>query len=129
MVATLVKPSERAQQSDGRLLAAAVERAAGFWGLTNDTLGGILGLSPATVSRLRHGKWEFEAGSKPFELAQYLVRLFRSLDSMMGSDDAAARSWLTTRNVELDARPLDLMASIRGLMRVCDYVDAYRAKV
>ena len=100
-----------------------------YWQLTNEGLGDVLGLSGSTVSRLRNGAWQFQAGSKSFELAQYLVRLFRSLDSLMGSDDAASRSWLQAENPELGARPLDLIMSIRGLMTVADYVDDYRAHV
>ena len=71
----------------------------------------------------------FKPGSKSCELAQYLVRLFRSLDSLMGSDDAASRSWLQAENLELGARPLDLIRTIRGLMTVADYIDDYRARV
>ena len=41
----------------------------------------------------------------------------------------AARSWLATRNADLDARPIDLVDTFKGLMTVCDYVDAYRARV
>jgi len=124
---TASKP--RPEARDGIILAEAVRRIADYWHLTNEGLGEILGLSGSTVSRLRSGTWQFQAVSKSFELAQYLVRLFRSLDSLMGSDDAAARSWLQAENLELAARPLDLMRTIRGLMMVADYVDDYRARV
>jgi hypothetical protein len=114
---------------DGELLAEAIRRIADYWDLTNEGVGNILGLSDSTVSRLRNGAWHFQAGTKSFELAQYLTRLFRSLDSMMGSDDAASRSWLRTDNEELGGRPLELIATIRGLTIVADYVDDYRARV
>ena len=128
MVAQIVsKPRPPAR--DGIILAEAVRRIAEYWHLTNEGLGDILGLSGSTVSRLRNGTWQFQAGSKSFELAQYLVRLFRSLDSLMGSDDAASRSWLHAENLELAARPIDLIRTIRGLMTVADYVDDYRARV
>ena len=77
-----------------RVLTEAVGRVATLWKLTNDQLGAILGLSPATASRLRSGSFALEPASKPFELGQYLVRLFRSLDAIMASDDAASISWL-----------------------------------
>ena len=127
MTALAVKP--RPEARDGEVLAEAVRRIAGYWDLTNEGLGEILGLSGSTVSRLRSGAWRFQEGTKSFELAQYLTRLFRSLDSMMGSDDAAARSWLRADNIELGGRPVDLIASIRGLTVVADYVDDYRARV
>ena len=64
-----------------------------------------------------------------FHFAQHLLRLFRSLDSRLGQDDESARSWLTTRNLDLDGRPIDLVLTIRGLLRTSDYVDALRARV
>jgi uncharacterized protein (DUF2384 family) len=124
-VALKARPAAR----DGLVLAEAVRRIAEYWQLTNEGLGEILGLSGSTVSRLRNGAWHFQARTKSFELAQYLTRLFRSLDSLVGSDDAAARSWLEADNLELDGRPLDLIRSIRGLTMVADYVDDYRARV
>ena len=39
------------------------------------------------------------------------------------------RAWLTTPNLDLEARPIDLIDSFRGLITVCDYVDAHRARV
>lgn len=117
------------EPDDGKLLTSAVVRIAEFWGLTNGKVGTVLGLSAATVSRLRSGKAELDPASKSFEAAQHLLRLFRSLDALLGSDDMAARAWLATPNVDLDGRPIDLVDSFKGLMTVCDYVDAHRARV
>lgn len=117
------------EAGDGRVLTTAVSRIAEFWGLTNARLGAILGLSESTVSRLRSGKAELDPASKSFEAAQFLLRLFRSLDALLGSDDLSARSWLSTANLDLDARPSDLIESFKGLITVCDYVDSYRARV
>ena len=114
---------------ESRVLSQAVAAIAEHWRLTNEQLGEALGVSSATASRLRAGRYRLERGSKPFELGQYLVRLFRGLDSIVGSDDAAARSWLRTRNLDLEAAPITLIASIAGLTRTCDYVDAFRARV
>lgn len=118
-----------AECSDAQILTDAIARIADFWGLTNAKLGSILGLSSATVSRLRKGASTLDPASKSFEAGQFLLRLFRALDALMGSDDAASQRWLATRNLDLDARPLDLIGSFRGLITVCDYVDAHRARV
>jgi hypothetical protein len=112
-----------------RVLATAVSRIAESWRLTNDQLGAILGLSPATASRLRSGAFMMEPQSKPFELGQHLLRLFRGLDALMGSDDEAAISWLKAANLDLDGRPLDLIRTIKGLNEVTHYVDDFRAHV
>ncbi len=117
------------EAEEGRILTTAVSRIADFWRLTNAKLGAVLGLSAATVSRLRSGQAKLDPASKSFEAGQFLVRLFRSLDALLGSDDKAARSWLATHNLDLDGRPIDLIDSFRGLVTVCDYVDAHRARV
>jgi len=117
------------QTDDDRILTSAIAKVADFWGLSNAKLGTVLGLSPATISRLRSGQTRLDPVSKSFEAAQFLVRLFRSLDALLGSDDAASRGWLAARNLDLEARPLDLIDSFKGLMAVCDYVDAHRARV
>jgi uncharacterized protein (DUF2384 family) len=111
------------------VLTEAVRRVAQFWKLTNQQLGAILGVSIASAGRLREGKLELDSRTKAFEVGQYLVRLFRSLDALMGSDDQAAREWLRTPNLDLEQRPIELLSTFTGLARVCDYVDAFRARV
>ena len=112
-----------------RVLSEAVARVAACWKLTNEQLGAVLGLSPATASRLRSGGFQLDRSTKAFELGQYLVRLFRSLDALMGSDDDASVSWLKTANLDLQGRPIDLIRTVRGLSEVADYVDDYRAQI
>jgi uncharacterized protein (DUF2384 family) len=116
-------------EDKGRVLSTALTRIADNWRFTNDQLGAVLGLSPATASRLRAGAFQVGPDSKPFELGQYLLRLFRALDALMGSDDEAAISWLRTSNLDLAGRPLDLIRTVRGLSEVADYVDDFRARV
>jgi hypothetical protein len=58
-----------------------------------------------------------------------LVRLFRSLDALTGSDDQSAISWLTAENSDLGGRPIELITSVKGLAEVSNYVDDFRARV
>lgn len=114
---------------DERVLTVAVSRAADLWDLTNATLGRIIGVSGPTASRLRSGQKKLLRGTKPFELGQYLVRLFRSLDALTGSDDRSAMSWLCTENKDLGGRPIDLIKTVKGLAEVSNYVDDFRARI
>ena len=114
---------------DEHVLTVAVSRAADLWDLTNGTLGRIIGVSSPTASRLRSGQKKLTRGTKPFELGQYLVRLFRSLDALTGSDDRSAVSWLGTENSDLGGRPIDLIMTVKGLAEVSHYVDDFRARV
>lgn len=115
--------------SEGAVLSKAVVRAATFLDLPNAVVARTLGLSEATISRLNRGVYIVSPDTKPFEFAQLFVRLFRSLDAIMGSDDAASRSWLRTTNVVLGGKPIDLIQSATGLLTVLQYVDTRRAPI
>lgn len=114
---------------DEQVLTVAVARAADLWRLTNETLGRIIGVSGPTASRIRSGQKRLLRDTKPFELGQYFIRLFRSLDALTGSDDESAISWLTTENTDLGGRPIDRIKTVKGLAEVSNYVDDFRAKV
>jgi hypothetical protein len=132
MVAELrVRPDAPDKQSQReRVLAKAVCRAADHLGLSNATLARIIGVSEPSVSRMRRGAYTIGSGTKPFELAQVLLRLFRGLDAITGGDDAASRSWLDGANTALAGRrPVDLIQTVPGLLDAATYVDARRAVV
>ena len=111
------------------VLTKAVLRAAERLGLTNKALAGVIGVSEATVSRMRSGGYSLQRGQKAFDLAVLVVRLYRSLDAIVGGDETVARAWLKNRNEALDAPPASLIATIPGLMNVIQYLDARRAVV
>ncbi|WP_230969006.1 antitoxin Xre/MbcA/ParS toxin-binding domain-containing protein [Nitrogeniibacter aestuarii] len=117
-----VQPEARA------VLSKAVTRAAERMSLTRTLLGKVLGLSPATVTRLYGGTYQLEPNRKEWEFAVLLVRAFRSLDSIVG-EESTARKWLASDNRALGGRPIDLMTSTEGLVRVVQYLDASRGIV
>ena len=125
-----VAANHPAQRPDpAQVLTKAVVRAASRLEVTAKALSAILGLSEASVSRMKQGDFKLEAGTKPFELGVLFVRLFRSLDAIVGGDEAVARSWLRSANLVLDGRPLDKISTIAGLTDVIAYLDARRALV
>lgn len=109
------------------VLTKAVLRASGLLGLNNASLSAILGVSEASISRLSGGTRVIDPESKEGELALLLVRAYRSLDTLVGSDEAARRAWLTSHNQALNARPVDLLGKVAGLAVVVTYLDAMRA--
>jgi hypothetical protein len=115
--------------ADAAVVTKAAVRAAARLGLSNRSLARVLGVSEATVSRLKRQDVLLERGTKPFELAVLLVRLFRSLDAIAGGDETVARAWMTADNSALGARPVDRIVSISGLVDVLAYLDARRALV
>jgi len=111
------------------VLTSATVRAAERLQIKNAALARILGVSDSTVSRMRNKALFLERGDKPFELAILLVRLYRSLDSIMAGDDAVAADWLRNKNTALNGVPLELIQSVSGLVHVIAYLDARRAVV
>jgi transcriptional regulator with XRE-family HTH domain len=111
------------------VLTAAVMRAAALYDITQSALAQILGLSPSTISRMANGSYTLDAQKKEWELSALFVRLFRSLDAVVGSNDTAARGWLNGDNSGLKARPIDLIRSTEGLVRVVQYLDAARGRL
>ncbi len=126
---TLDLPHRTTQPDQAVVLTKAVLRAAEQLGVSAKALAMVIGVSEATLSRMKKGDYALEAGTKPFELAVLFVRLFRSLDAIVGGDAKVARSWLNNSNEILDGRPLEIVRTIAGLMDVIAYLDARRALV
>jgi antitoxin Xre/MbcA/ParS-like protein len=78
---------------------------------------------------MRSCEYTLQPSQKPFELAVMFVRLYRSLDALVGRDDAVAGSWLKNRNTALYGEPIALIQTVPGLMNVIQYLDACRAVV
>jgi len=111
------------------VLSRATVRAARLLGIAQADLAQVIGVSGATASRLANGRRQLEPGTKPWQLAALFVRLFRSLDAIVGSDDDAARQWLRSENSALGGVPLTLIREPAGLVRTVDYLDAARARI
>lgn len=115
--------------SEAQVVTKATVAAADRLGLSARTLAGIVGVSEASVSRMKRLDHLLEKGTKPFELALLLIRLFRSLDAITGGDEQVARAWLKNHNTALSGIPADKILSISGLTDVLSYLDARRALV
>ena len=111
------------------VLTKATLRAAGLLGLNNAALARIVGVSESTVSRMAAGDRQFDLGSKPAELAALLVRVYRSLDALVGNSDQQRQLWMSSFNQAFNAAPRDSIESIEGLVRVVRYLDGARALV
>jgi uncharacterized protein (DUF2384 family) len=110
------------------VLGKAVARAAERLNISKALLAKVLGVSPPTVTRLCTGQYQLDHNRKEWDFALLFVRLFRSLDSIVG-DESTARKWLNSDNLGLNAKPIDLIRSAEGLVRVVQYLDASRGLV
>ena len=119
-------PKASTNEAAAQALTKATLRAAALLGLTNAALADVVGLSESTISRMNSGK-PFELGTKPAELATLLVRLYRSLDALVGNNEAQRQAWMNSYNDALHAVPGQAVRGAEGLVRVLTYVDGARA--
>ena len=123
------RPVAAATAAENAVITKATLRAADLLDITARTLSLVIGVSEATVSRMRRQEFLLEHGTKPFELAVLFVRLFRSLDAIVGGDETVARAWLKNPNTAFDGTPLEKILTIAGLVDVIAYLDSRRALV
>ncbi|BCM19981.1 antitoxin Xre/MbcA/ParS toxin-binding domain-containing protein [Mesorhizobium sp. J8] len=123
------RPVAAAAAAENAVITKATLRAADMLDITARTLALVIGVSEATISRMRRQEFLLERGTKPFELAVLFVRLFRSLDAIVGGDETVARAWLKNPNTTLDGTPLEKILTIAGLVDVIAYLDSRRALV
>lgn len=130
-MAVAVQPVDRPVPAPeaGAVVTKAVMRAAEALGVSNRQLARIIGVSEATVSRMGKGAYRLAPDDKPFELALLFVRLYRSLDAIVGGDRASARGWMAADNTALGAAPVARVQTVQGLVDVIAYLDARRAVV
>lgn len=112
----------------GSVLTRAVLSAADRLGLRNNRLAEVIGTSEASVSRLSSGR-TIDPTSKQGELALLFVRLYRSLDALVGGNDAQARAWLHAENAHLGGVPAEQIRRVEGLVDVIQYLDAMRGRL
>ena len=110
------------------VLSKAVARAAERLDVSKSLLAKVLGVSPPTITRLYSGSYLLDQNRKEWDFALLFVRVFRSLDSIVG-DMSTARKWLASENRGLNARPIELIRNTEGLVRVVQYLDASRGLV
>ncbi|GAC1342313.1 MAG: MbcA/ParS/Xre antitoxin family protein [Myxococcales bacterium] len=119
--ATQVRP--RPEQVASKALA----RAADLLGLTQAEVAQVLGTSLSSVSRTFAGARALDLDSAAGRNALLFVRVFRSLDALLGGDSARARRWLSAANDHLaGSAPKALLMTTHGLVHLADYLDAMR---
>src|SRR5687768_7757575 len=83
------------------VLTKALRRAFVALGLSQKELAQTVGVSEATISRLVDGRTLLEAEKKEGELALLLLRVFRSLDTLVGGSDEKVKAWFAAPNAHL----------------------------
>jgi hypothetical protein len=110
------------------VLGKAVLAAASRLGVRGRHLADVLGMSEASVSRMR-SRATIEPGSKHGELALLFLRLFRSLDALVGGNDMQAQAWLRAPNDHTGGVPAEQIRTVEGLVNVVQYLDGMRGRL
>ncbi len=127
-MAALPRTSTASAPDPAGVLAKAVLAAAARLGLRNRQLAAVLGSSEASISRLQRGRG-IAPESKEGQFARLFLRVYRSLDALVGGDDGRARAWLHAPNDHLGGVPADRLTEIQGLVDVVEYLDAVRGRL
>ena len=110
------------------VLTKALLNAAQLLGMKNRELGVVIGASEASVSRLARER-VIEPNSKEGELSLLFLRLFRSLDALVGGDETKARAWLHASNTHIGGKPAERIRQVEGLVDVVQYLDSMRGRL
>lgn len=122
-----MKPLAAAQVDPSEVLAKATARAGHLLGLSGAALARTIGVSEPTVSRIVRGQKSINPESKEGELALLLVRVYRSLDALVGTDDQKRLAWMNSHNKALGGKPQKLVQQAEGLVATLHYLDGMRA--
>jgi len=121
------RPTAVQRPDPAAVLTKGLLRASELLDLTSATLARVLGVSEASISRIVSGARRVDPDSKEGELALLLIRVYRSLDALVGTDAAQRKAWMDSHNRGLNGRPLELIQRAAGLAAVVAYLDAMRA--
>ncbi|WP_075185898.1 antitoxin Xre/MbcA/ParS toxin-binding domain-containing protein [Teredinibacter haidensis] len=122
--------------NDSAIVANGLIEASRFLGITQDQLASAIGVSRATVARIKKSASSnlddaaLASNGKPFELSLLLIRVYRSLYSILGGNQQAMKHWMSTPNLHLsNTKPVDLVQTALGLGQIIWYLDAMRGKI
>lgn len=111
------------------VLTKAVSNLAKFYSLTGKDLSKIIGISESSASRISQGTKLISPHTKEGEIALLLLRVYRSLNAMVGNNHEKAKLWLNSQNKYFRNTPIEEIKTIPGLIGVLNYLDAMRGKL
>ena len=124
-----MKTSEIKQSQKNIVLTKAICNVARLYDLTGKELSDIIGISESSASRLNLGKKFISPYTKEGEMALLLIRIYRSLNAMVGNNHDKAKAWLNSKNNYFQNTPMEEIKTISGLISVLNYLDAMRGEL
>lgn len=124
-----MKTQNNANYKKDIVLTKAICNLSKFYNLSGRDLSKIIGISEATVTRLSQGKKLISPDTKEGEMALILLRIYRSLNAMIGNNHEKAKLWLNSQNKYFRNKPIEEIKTVAGLINVLNYLDAMRGKL
>lgn len=124
-----MKASNNTHHQEEIVLTKAICSLAKFYSLSGKDLSKIIGISEASASRISQGIKLISPHTKEGEMALLLLRIYRSLNAMVGNNHEKAKLWLNSQNKYFRNKPIEEMKTIPGLISVLNYLDAMRGKL
>jgi plasmid maintenance system antidote protein VapI len=121
--------ANKSHHQEEQVLTKALCNLVKFYSLTGKDLSKIIGISESSASRLGQGKKLISPDTKEGEMALLLLRIYRSLNAMVGNNHEKAKLWLNSQNKYFRNKPIKEMETIPGLIGVLNYLDAMRGKL
>ena len=124
-----VVENERYNSKREEVLSVAVIRASNLLGLNDQQLANTIDISLNNLKKIKTGKSLLKDGSNSFKNAALLVRVFQSIDAIAGGDPLVVKQWMKSRNIILNASPINLIVEKGGLKSVVSYLDSRLALI
>lgn len=115
--------SEVVDSMKAAVLTKATLRAAAALELTTGELATVLGLPEAEVEQLMQGSRAIDPHSPEGQQAIELVRMFLTLDVLVGGDAQRRRAWFNSYDHALGGVPREMIQLPKGVLDVADYLE------
>lgn len=112
--------------SKEQVLSKALINVANNLALKQKELSEIVGSSKSEISRLYNGSSYIYPNTKEGECALLLIRIYRSLNALLGEDERQCQEWFHSNNAHLGRMPREMSKKIEGLVEIVSYLDAMR---
>ncbi|MCA0403883.1 MAG: XRE family transcriptional regulator, partial [Proteobacteria bacterium] len=89
-----MKTSNNVHLQEEKVLTKALSNMSKFYSLTGKDLSQIIGLSESTITRLGQDKKLISPHTKEGEIVLLLLRIYRSLNAIVGNNHEKAKLWL-----------------------------------
>lgn len=115
-------------QRETELLLKSVSAIGRAHKLSAKELSRITGIEAGDLVRTDGEEGRYILTANQTQAAQEMLRLYKELTAFFGEDNSEASRWLHTRNLDFDARPIDILNTTGGIKRVCQYLRDYRSR-